>query len=119
MCATLPITNGEIRPSLKKTTGSAGQRFAFIEEQGRKEEHGGPAACAEEPPRPVGPGLLSAFQGGPPAAAEAAGPQGGAAGRVSLLEMEEPLSVHGALSAYRDLGPDLCSNLARDAQQHP
>lgn len=78
-------------------------------EQGRKEEHGGPTACAEEPPRHIGPGQLSAFQGCPPAAAEAARPQGGAAGRFSLLEMEEPLSVHGALSADWDLGPDLVS----------
>lgn len=78
-------------------------------EQGRSGEDGGSVPGAEGAPGPLGPGLLSALQVGPPAAAEAAGAQGRASGRLPLLEVEEPVGVHGPLPAHRDLGPDLVS----------
>lgn len=62
--------------------------------------------------------MLFDFQVGPPAAPKAARAQGGKAGCLPLLEVEEPLRLYGALSADWDLGPDLCGGLARDAERH-
>ena len=53
--------------------------------------------------------MCPAVQGGAPPAAEPAGAQGGARGRVPSLEVEEPVGVSGALPAHWCVGPKLVS----------
>ena len=84
-------------------------------------EDGNAAPCAQELPGPVSAGLFPDFQGDPPFAPTAAGPQSRETEWLSLLEVEEPLSVHGALSADWDMGPDVVSlhpNICLSAQGH-
>lgn len=103
-----------VKKQNKKRQGDEGRELIKSRRQetaGWEGEYGGPASCAQESPRPVSTGVRFDFQVGPPAAPKAARAQGGKAGCLPLLEVEEPLRLYGALSADWDLGPDLVSVL--------
>lgn len=95
------LQKGEVR---RKAGGSEAKGES---EGGGEDGHAGP--CAQESPGPVSAGVLPDFQGGPLFAPTAARAQSREAEWLPLLEVEEPLCVHGALSADWDMGPDMVS----------
>lgn len=75
-------------------------------------EDGGPASCSEGAPDPLSAGVRSPLQGGRPAPPKAARAQSCPTGQVPLVEVEEPVCVHGALTAQRGLGRELFGAVA-------
>lgn len=95
------VAEGRVR---RKAGGSEAKGES---EGGGEDGHTGP--CAQESPGPVSAGVLPDLQGGTPFAPTAARAQSRETEWLPLLEVEEPLGVHGALSADWDMGPDVVS----------
>lgn len=96
-----PLTEGR----LIRGVWSGGR--GFKRQQGWPGEDGGSGSLGEELPRPVSSGSLSCVQADPSTATESTRAQGGEAGCLSLMEVEESLRLHGALCPDCSLGPDL------------